>query len=168
MKNTTLYISSCPSLWFFKKSGGYFHSFRAVSLLDRVKNHSKRCKHHSKSTNFNLKERKTTRKRVAPHMALQRVPFHSFAFREYLVRASFNFVHLHKIFLLLLVAFVGNLIRLCCLHRFSRQMSSQFNHQAILFLAKSNATEKGHSISFYDKSNVMLSQSGPFDAHIKP
>ena len=31
-----------------------------------------------------------------------------------------------------------------------RKKSSQFNHQAILFRAKSNATEKGHSISFYD------------------
>ena len=31
-----------------------------------------------------------------------------------------------------------------------RQMSSQFNHQAILFRVKSNATEKGHTISFYD------------------
>ena len=35
-------------------------------------------------------------------------------------------------------------------------MSSQFNHQALLFRAKSNATENGHSSSFYDKSNVML------------
>ena len=31
-----------------------------------------------------------------------------------------------------------------------RKKSSQFNHQAILFRAKSNATEKGYSISFYD------------------
>ena len=31
-----------------------------------------------------------------------------------------------------------------------RQISSQLKHQAILFRAKSNASEKGHSISFYD------------------
>ena len=31
-----------------------------------------------------------------------------------------------------------------------RKMSSQFNHQSILFRTKSNATEKRHSISFYD------------------
>ena len=31
-----------------------------------------------------------------------------------------------------------------------RKMSSQFNHQPVLFRVKSNATEKGHSISFYD------------------
>ena len=37
-----------------------------------------------------------------------------------------------------------------------RQMSSQFNHQAVLFLAKSNATEKGHSNSFYDQSNASI------------
>ena len=29
-----------------------------------------------------------------------------------------------------------------------RKMSSQFNHQLILFGTKLNATEKGHSISF--------------------
>ena len=40
-----------------------------------------------------------------------------------------------------------------------RQMSSQFNHQAILLRAKSNATPKGSSISFYDLSNVMLRHS---------
>ena len=31
-----------------------------------------------------------------------------------------------------------------------RQMSSQLNHWAILYRAKSNATKKGRSISFYD------------------
>ena len=31
-----------------------------------------------------------------------------------------------------------------------RQMSSQFNHCAILFRAKLNAADNGHSISFYD------------------
>ena len=31
-----------------------------------------------------------------------------------------------------------------------RKMSSQFNHQAIPCRAKSNATQKGHSISFWD------------------
>ena len=40
-----------------------------------------------------------------------------------------------------------------------RKMRSQFNHQPILFRMKSNATEKEHSISFYDKSNVMLRHS---------
>ena len=36
-----------------------------------------------------------------------------------------------------------------------------FFHQAILFRAKSNATEKGHLILFYeyDYSNVMLRRS---------
>ena len=40
-----------------------------------------------------------------------------------------------------------------------RKKSSQFNYQAILFIAKPNATEKSNSISFYDKSYVMLRHS---------
>ena len=46
----------------------------------------------------------------------------------------------HWIFFRLFIGFLGQF----------RQMSSQFNHQAILFRAKSNAIAKGNSISFYD------------------
>ena len=59
-------------MWLIKKSGGYFTLLEGVSL---------RVKHHSKNANFNLKEWKTTQKRVVLHMALERVPFHSFTLK---------------------------------------------------------------------------------------
>ena len=68
MKST----SSCPS---FKKSSGYF------TLVEGF--HYRKSENITQNdANFNLKEGKTTRKRVVPHTALQRVPFHSFAFIE--------------------------------------------------------------------------------------
>ena len=51
-----------------QKEWWLFHSFRGVSLQERVKNHKKDAK-------FNLKEWKTTRKRVVLHMALQKSVF---------------------------------------------------------------------------------------------
>ena len=67
VKNTTLNISSCPS-WLFKKSGGYFTLLKGC--------HSRTDWNITqKDANFNLNERKTTRKRVVPHIALQRVLF---------------------------------------------------------------------------------------------
>ena len=70
VKNTTLYISSCPSLWLFKKSGGYF------TLLEGFHSRTE-WKITQKDANFNLKEWNTTRKGVV-HMALKRVLFHPF------------------------------------------------------------------------------------------
>ena len=47
VKNTILYISSCP-LWLFKQSGGYFTLSERFHPRTGVKNHSKRCKLQSK------------------------------------------------------------------------------------------------------------------------
>ena len=66
--------------------------------------------------------------------------FYLFVF-IYLIVVSINIcVCIIIIIIISIIGFLGQF----------RQMSSQCNHQSILFRAKSNATEKGHSISFYD------------------
>ena len=72
-----------------------------------------------------------------PNMRIYKKGFRRMFYKIYLIQQNTTNI---IIIIIIIIGFIGQF----------RKKSSQFNYQAILFRAKSNATEKRHSISFYD------------------